>query len=236
MSTDYLAELPPEIISLLPPLLSTPCLNALTQTCWRLHEILQPVLESRITSELAQELLQWAAASKPHIVSKLLSPPHSITPGAGYRPYWSETPLHIAARAGNIETTALLLNAGADPTACWGQDEYQPLHLAAINNDAEMMKLLLDHGAPIDENFRCDGCSGNALHYACSMGYLQMVVFLLSRGAHLESGGHYGTALGFAVHSRKLDVVKLLLRKGANAAVTVPLFVLLDGGQTCPSP
>jgi hypothetical protein len=44
--------------------------SILALTCRRLHEILQPELESRITPELAGRLLRWATAnSKPNIVA-----------------------------------------------------------------------------------------------------------------------------------------------------------------------
>ncbi|KAJ6591150.1 ankyrin repeat-containing domain protein [Mycena vulgaris] len=231
---DYFDDLPPELIALLPFSLSTSSLNALALTCHRLHEILQPELEARITPELAHELLHDAAASKPHIVRKILSPPHSITP-TGYG-YFSETPLHIAASAGNIETATLLLKAGADPSARWDDDGYQALHLAARNNDLAMIALLLDHGAPVDDLFGCDGCSEEtALHFACSMGYLEVIHLLLERGADIERTGHHGSALAFAVDSRRLDVVRLLLDMGADATVTVPLFgTVLCGAPALP--
>ncbi|KAJ7929761.1 ankyrin repeat-containing domain protein [Mycena leptocephala] len=235
MSKDYFAEFPPELILLLPPSLSMASLNALTLTCRRLHETLQPELESRITPQLVRELLMWAAASKPHIVAKLLSPPHSIHPDPGDGAWlWHQTALHVAARTGNIESARLLLAAGANPGAMWDQNEYQPLHLAAQNKDLEMMRLLLDHGAPIDSVYGSDGCSESALHYACSIEHLDMITFLLERGANLECRGHYGSALGFAVHGRSLEVAKLLLDKGADATVTVPLFALLEGGPPLP--
>jgi hypothetical protein len=66
------------------------------------------------------------------------------------------------------------------------------------------------------------------------MGHLEMAKLLLERGADIERVGHYGTALGFAVHSRKPDIVQLLLANGADAPVTVPLFVLLEGGPPHP--
>ncbi|KAF7356131.1 ANK-REP-REGION domain-containing protein [Mycena venus] len=185
MSKDYFEEFPPELILLLSPSLSTASLNALASTCRRFHEILQPELDGRITPELGRDLLLWAAESKPHIVAKLLSPPHSIPPSP--TSLWSMTALHVAAKARSMDTAKLLLDAGADPAAEYDQDEYQPLHMAAENKDLEMMKLLLDHGAPIDTQF-----------------------------------------------GRDFEVVKLLLSKGADATVTVPLFILLDGGPPYP--
>ncbi|KAJ6593289.1 ankyrin repeat-containing domain protein [Mycena capillaripes] len=208
--TDYFEELPPELICLLPPSLSSGSLNSLILTCHRLREILQPQLEALITPNFGRQLLLEAAAAKPHIVAKLLSPPHLR------------------------EIAILLLKAGANISAAWDQDQCRALHLAAFNKDLEMMKLLLGHGASIDAEFGADGCYETALHCACSGGHLEMVQLLLDRGANLENHGHYGSALGFAVHSRKLVVVKLLLDKSANAAVTVPLFVLLCGAPPKP--
>ncbi|KAK7012780.1 ankyrin repeats-domain-containing protein [Favolaschia claudopus] len=103
-----------------------------------------------------------------------------------------------------------------------------------MNKDLPMMKLLFDHGAPVDDNFGCDGCSENALHYACSLGDMEMIQLLLEHGADLEGSGHYGTPLGFAVHARNIEVVKFLLEKGANANITVPLFVPPDGRPPLP--
>ncbi|KAJ7747453.1 ankyrin repeat-containing domain protein [Mycena maculata] len=215
--------MPPELILLLSPLLSTSSLNAFTLGCRRLCEILQPELESRITPELAQELLLWAAPSKPHVVAKLVSPPHSVNPSYAHRS------LYAAAEAGNTETTLLLLQAGADPAVSGDRYKGQAFHAAAMEGHLAVMRLLLDHGAPIDDRFRWDCSSESVLHYACSLGHLEMMELLISRGAKLESIGHYGTALGFAVHSFKIDAVKFLLRKGANAAVTVPLFIYKGG-------
>ncbi|KAK7024842.1 ankyrin repeat-containing domain protein [Favolaschia claudopus] len=233
MSQDYIENLPPELLLLLAPSLPIASLNAFISTCRRTHKILQPELESRITAKLALQLLHWAASSKPHIVTKLLSPPHSVnpSPGAGW---FFETPLHVAAKAGNLETAKLLLDAGAETVFRCDQEDYQPFHLAAINKDFAMMKLLLDHGAPIDDNFGCDGYTENALQYACSIGNIDMVKLLVERDARLEHRGHCGTALGFAVHARNIEVVRFLLEQGAKAEVSVPLFVFLDGSISRP--
>jgi ankyrin repeat protein len=163
-------------------------------------------------------LLPWAAESRPHIIRKLVSPPHSIHPDDGYW-RWTERPLHIAVQAGNIEIVSLLLEAGADPSAECDMADHRPIHLAAMKNDLQMMKLLLVHGARVDHQFFRDGNKCSALHYACAEGKLEMIELLLEWGANLERRGYYGCALDFAVHSRRLDAIKLLLAKGAATAV-----------------
>ncbi|KAJ6554560.1 ankyrin repeat-containing domain protein [Mycena capillaripes] len=132
----------------------------------------------------------------------------------------------MAVDAGNIEAAGLLLEAGANTKAKFGLEQHQPLHLTVRNPNLEMMKLLLDHGAPIDATFGHDasGTRWTALHLVCANGHLEVIKLLLERGASLECQGHFGSALGFAVHRRQLDAVKILLNKGADATVIVPLF------------
>ncbi|KAJ7757364.1 hypothetical protein DFH07DRAFT_958725 [Mycena maculata] len=132
---------------------------------------------------------------------------------------------HIVAKlARNTETALLLLQAGADPTVSRGEDQCQAPHVG--------VKLLFDHCTPIDDHFECDGRSQSTLHYACSLGDLEIMKLLASRGANLESIGQYGVSLGL-VHGFKIDAVKFLLYKGANTAKTVPLSIS-SGGEPHP--
>ncbi|KAJ6485685.1 ankyrin repeat-containing domain protein [Mycena sanguinolenta] len=221
-------SLPTELILLLGSFLPTGSLSALTATCGRQCHILQSELEARITPTLAQELLVWAAAAYPHTVKKLLAAPHFLKPSEGYG-FNGVTPLHIAAKAGNRETAALLLAAGADANLRAGWEGHTPLYFAVTNRDRAMAALLLDNGARVDLRWGCDGMTENALHRACARGDLEMVRLLLGRGANPERHGHHGTALGFAVYHRQVAVVRLLLDVGADVTLTVPLFVLFYG-------
>jgi ankyrin len=57
-----------------------------------------------------------------------------------------QTPLHIAARMGNVDNVVLLLQHGANPDATT-KDNYTPLHIAAKEGHEEVVSVLLDHGA-----------------------------------------------------------------------------------------
>jgi hypothetical protein len=149
MLTCSLHSLPPELILLVGSFLPTAALNALALTCGRQYGILQSELEARLTPALAQQLLVWAAASNPHLVQKLLAPPHLLKPSAGYG-FYGVSPLHVAAQAGCSETAALLLAAGANPNLRSGPEDHPPLYFAVENNDLAMVALLLDNGAQVD--------------------------------------------------------------------------------------
>ncbi|KAK7024839.1 O-methyltransferase family 3 protein [Favolaschia claudopus] len=215
MSTqDYFEGLPAELVLLLSKWLSIPSLGALVLTCRRQHNIVQPELDARITPEIASSALRRAVTeSKPHLVLKFLSPPHSVNPGNDTW-YFSETPLHLATLSENVEIAWMLLDAGANPSIQWGQDDEQPLEIAFRKRNLELMTLLLDHGAKI----------GSVLHSACALGHIDMIKLLLDRGADLEARDARGTPLTFAVASRKLDAVRYLLARGADATTTMQLF------------
>jgi len=82
---------------------------------------------------------------------------------AGFDPdiegYFSNTPLHVAASAGNAEVVRLLIEAGADPNAknddgnidfYGGPDAHDgqtPLHKAAEEGNEEIVRILLQAGA-----------------------------------------------------------------------------------------
>ncbi|KAJ6530635.1 hypothetical protein B0H19DRAFT_1191674 [Mycena capillaripes] len=95
----YIVELPTKLVLILFPLLPTSTLNALAQTCHRLRKIFQRDLESRLTRTLGRSLPPWTVESRPHIIRRLVFPPHSIHPDNGYW-RWTERSIHIAVQAG----------------------------------------------------------------------------------------------------------------------------------------
>ena len=109
------------------------------------------------------------------LLEKLLAAGEAIPPSA----------LHAAARSGRVEVARLLLAHGANPDEI-NDKKNTPLWFAAqspakpASNRIAVMKLLLDAGADIHR--RCeDGMT--ALHFAAWRGPVEVVEYLLSRGA-----------------------------------------------------
>lgn len=94
-------------------------------------------------------------------------------------------PLFVAARSGRAEIAKLLLEAGADPNKVNSKGN-TPLWIAAqsparpASDRIAVMNLLLDAGA--DLHRRCENGS-TALHFAAWRGPVEVVEFLLARGA-----------------------------------------------------
>ncbi|KAJ7290081.1 hypothetical protein C8J57DRAFT_1212738 [Mycena rebaudengoi] len=237
---DYFEQLAPELVLLLPPSLSTASLNSLILTCRRLWEILQPDLEARLTPSPASRILYWTAASKPHIIRSYFPRPTicfltrdtaiSATPPC-MSPQMPATSRSLLKWEAQMTPTiaALLLDAGANPNAEYDQQELRPLEQAVQKRDFALAALLLDHGAQVDACCGADGASSSVLHMACSRGDREMVDLLLARGAQLECRGHFGTALGFAVRARRLELGRYLLeyfagrRPGCAARCRAPV-------------
>jgi hypothetical protein len=60
-----------------------------------------------------------------------------------------QSPLHVAARLGNVDNVMLLLQHGASPD-CATYDLYTPLHIAAKEGHDEVAQALLDQGANLN--------------------------------------------------------------------------------------
>lgn len=144
------------------------------------------------------------------------------------------TPLGRAAQRGNAQLMAVLLECGADARACDTTPESpilgdQPLHFVATRECLEGAKALLDHGA--DPNAK-NGKGETPLHCACGMfGNLPMAQLLVERGADLGIANNEGaTALDVATGAEQLDVVNLLVTRGAKH--TVFSAALVDDVET----
>ena len=125
-----------------------------------------------------------------------------------------ETPMHVAARAGQAGILSLLLERGADVD---GRDVYgqTPLHRASWNSQVQAGRCLLNHYA--DVNAR-DNNDWTPLFLAASEEHVDFARMLLEYGAsiNIRDNSHRRTPLHLAVGSRNIQAVRLLLEHGAD--------------------
>ncbi|XP_008216846.1 putative ankyrin repeat protein RF_0381 [Nasonia vitripennis] len=122
------------------------------------------------------------------------------------------TALHLAAKNGDIETAAMLIDQGANLHQK-NKQGMTALHVAAENGYCGVLNLLLSRGSMVDEL-----AAGNrtSLHIAAEQLCRQVVKELLNKGANVriqDSAGN--TPLHQAVMRLCLDSIELLVKNGA---------------------
>lgn len=84
------------------------------------------------------------------------------------------TPLHYAAMNGRVQTTRVLLEAGAPPAHRWNDKRESPLLVAARNGHADVVALLLERLGPADVNM--PAVEGETpLSVACANGHADVI-------------------------------------------------------------
>ena len=121
--------------------------------------------------------------------------------------------LFVAAHGGHLDTTAALLEAGADVDAAVQPGLLTPLRVAVEGNHLDVAAMLLIHDANAN-TLDSDGTS--ALIKACFNGNLDMVEMLLQHGAdvHLANAGQ-ATPLHMAAASGRYPLCSRLVAAGA---------------------
>ena len=133
--------------------------------------------------------------SDPKVIKRL------IKEGAGIHAD-NEDVLMTAAHKGHYFVVRLLLKLGAHIHA---RDDYA-LRVAAEQGNAKVVKLLLKNGADVHSTQNC------ALRNAASVDTIKL---LLDAGADIHA--LYDQTLRSAVYKGSLEIVKLLLKRGASA-------------------
>lgn len=87
------------------------------------------------------------------------------------------------------------------------------LHYLAVENQIDAARTLVTRGA--DVNTLSD-VGGTPLSEAASLGYVDLVKYLLSVGARLKVDGQHEPTIHQAVRSGKPEMVKLILEAGAE--------------------
>ncbi len=130
------------------------------------------------------------------------------------------TPLHQAAMFGHYECARLLIKNGAKLNLFTdgGYGQY-PIHLAAAGGYLKIVKLLVDAGVKVD--LECKGAFQQpAIFKAAEFGHCDVIQYFLDKKVDIDIQNNRGnTPLHIATRNGKLDVVKLLVKKGADLCI-----------------
>ncbi|GMH37604.1 hypothetical protein BSKO_05477 [Bryopsis sp. KO-2023] len=118
------------------------------------------------------------------------------------------------------------------------EEEYDQIRSAVVNNDLRQIRRMMEDGWPIDKPHKAtDGRT--PLHYAAEAGHIDMVKFLLSKGANIDAKTKtkFETPLFFAASGGFGDIVKYLLQRKAKLMIVnkvnwTPLHAAAFKGHT----
>lgn len=144
------------------------------------------------------------------------------------------TPLHIAARRGDIEEVRRLLNDGGDVNEISSGHKDSgatALHLAATGGHIEVMDELLERGGNIDARTRV-GCGWTPLHHAAKEKNKKAIRFLIENGAFLPPDIlderfnpplHYCGCLEWAYKVKEKSMKQVLSEKSSEEESSTPV-------------
>jgi len=99
------------------------------------------------------------------------------------------------------------------------RDNYTPLYYAASYGTQKTVQLLLENGAKVDVRNESN-YNYTSLHYAARNGKTEIAQLLLKNGADVNFIDNDGdTALIMATIQRNIDIVRLLLDRGAKSNI-----------------
>jgi len=197
--------------------------------CEKVKKYLDVIKDINIKNEYGYTILHWAVLmEQAEIASELISRGAGVntTLPNGY------TPLHDAAYWGKRNMVQLLISHGADLYVIDKQGKVpldlateqghreiipllKPLHKAVENGD---LNQVVDMARKIPKSLHMKDEKGwYPLHLAVQAGHLEIVKFLIARGANINARGPFGTTpLRWALKSDQHIIANYLLEKGAR--------------------
>ena len=145
----------------------------------------------------------------------------------GTRNALGRTALYVAVDKGKAPVVRALLDGGADPNDAGkgpaGMDFGDTLALRAVDApDAAILRALVAKGTDVKKG---NPYAVTALHEAARQGKLEMVEVLLAAGANPNARASGAPLLFGPVTEDRVDVVRLLLKKGARVGKDRQLLV-----------
>lgn len=153
--------------------------------------------------------------------------------------YWTQrmgSMLHYAAANGRLAMARFLLDHGAavdEPRChhCW-----QPLHHAIDRGYTELAVLLVERGAPLDQECSSYLFDGPPLSLAIYRNNTTLAKLLIQKGANVNETARWTYGRYAALNFANLEVTRALLENGANANIVdrvseMPLFTAARGGE-----
>src|SRR5687767_6110655 len=133
------------------------------------------------------------------------------------------TALHWSALNGDLDSTNVVLQAGATTEPLTRVGRYTPLHLASSRGHAAVVARLLEAGSKpgvLTET------GVQPIHLAAQAGNPDAIKALLDRGAEINARDltHGRTPLIFAASQNRLEAMKLLLARGADPRATTKVI------------
>ena len=119
-----------------------------------------------------------------------------------------------AARRGSHETAIVFLENGGDPNDRGDWWHETPLYWAVRHRDVPLAERLFQMGADPSVQVEVNMCPPDLFQLACESGSLEMAKLFVKHGAKIDAVK--GSVLHYAVQTGNLELVRYLLRGGAD--------------------